>query len=88
MAEKYPDILYLDQWQDWQQYYLEELDMTVGQSWSALKKNWYSYKIAKGSADVDKMEECAGIIQRLQRGMGLDVASFYYITPKDPDPEL
>ena len=88
MYSKYPELSLIEDPYERQQFFLEELEMNVGQAFSALDKSWKGYKIAKQDHDIDRMEEYAGKVQRIQRGMGLDVASFYYITPKNADPEL
>ena len=44
--------------------------------WSALRKAWRGYAIAKNKYEYDSMEYYASIIQKLQRELGLKVSSF------------
>ena len=46
------------------------------QTWGALHKAWKGYVIAKNKYEVERMEYYGGVIQKLQREMGLEPSSF------------
>ena len=50
-------------------------------TWSALRKAWRGYAIAKNKYEYESMEHYVAVIQRLQHELGLPVSLF-------PDIEL
>src|SRR5919198_3653417 len=46
------------------------------QGWGALHKAWVGYVIAKNKEEYDKEIKYASIIQKLQKELGIDIASF------------
>src|SRR5215203_5815270 len=46
------------------------------QTWGALHKAWKGYVIAKNKYEVERMEYYGGVIQKLQRELGLAPSSF------------
>jgi hypothetical protein len=46
------------------------------QTWGALHKAWRGYIIANNKDEIDRLYYYAGVIQKLQRELGLPVSSF------------
>jgi hypothetical protein len=46
------------------------------QTWGALHKAWKGYIIGKNKDEVDRMAYYAGVIQKLQRELGLQISIF------------
>lgn len=46
------------------------------QTWGALHKAWKGYVIAKNKEEFERMEHYAGVIQKLQKELGLEISSF------------
>ena len=58
------------------------------QGWGALHKAWVGYVIAKNKEEYDKEIKYASIIQKLQKELGIDIASFPQLglmAPSDDD---
>jgi hypothetical protein len=53
-----------------------ENNFSTGQSWGALRKAWKGYRIAKVHNDNVRMTEYANKIRKIQRELGINVASF------------
>ncbi|MGI8833976.1 MAG: hypothetical protein ACR2IS_15235 [Nitrososphaeraceae archaeon] len=49
---------------------------TENQTWGALCKAWTGYKIGLSKYELEKMRYYALVIQKLQRELGIQVASF------------
>jgi hypothetical protein len=47
-----------------------------GEDWSALRKSWKAYKIAKGNNDTAAMDAKAQQIQKIQKKLGLEKTRF------------
>jgi hypothetical protein len=52
--------------------YIVELGMTWGQSWSALKKSWRNFYIARDKGDVEQIDMLMERITRIKKYMGLE----------------
>ena len=50
---------------------------TENRTWGALGKAWMAYIISKNNLELPQMEYYARVIQKLQRELGLPIASFY-----------
>jgi hypothetical protein len=46
------------------------------QTWGALHKAWKGYVIAKNKDEFERLEYYAGVIQKLQKELGLEISSF------------
>ena len=51
-------------------------NLTVGQSWGALRKAWKGYRIAKVQSDDTKMTEYANKIRKIQGELNIAISSF------------
>jgi hypothetical protein len=52
--------------------YIVELGMTWGQSWSALKKSWRNFYIARDKGDVEQIDMLMERITRIKKYRGLE----------------
>lgn len=52
------------------------MSYSKGKTWSALKKAWRAYKIAKNKNDKERMKKYSDIINALQRELGLQETKF------------
>lgn len=58
---------------------------TVDETFNGLKKAWRGYAIAKNKGEKDRLAYYASVIQKLQKELGLGLASFPGL---DTNPEV
>jgi hypothetical protein len=73
---RYPEFSSLTQWQDQEQFYIPELEMSFGEVCGAMKKCWTGYKIARREADTENQEYYSDIIQGIVEGLGYRPMTF------------
>jgi tRNA(His) 5'-end guanylyltransferase len=63
-------------WQEIGDIWISELGMNFGQAWSALKKSWKHYRVARRTGWANECEELEHRINHIQHSLGLEETPF------------